>query len=161
MMGWGGYRGTGYARGVLGLWGPSTGLLGSPVQRHLRTVGVQASEPPPAPPARSIRIVVKDSAGLGCEGAEYALTALRGMAASVWVTHAESGSFQVTEDGRDTRLAGTLAARYRRGEELVITAEGPDAGRALQMVRALLEAHPGERRNVYRRMRQTRKGSTT
>ncbi len=136
---------------------PTTKLLealaGSPVQRHLRAIGMQASGPPPVPPARRISIVVRDADGLGCDGGECALAAVRGLAASVWVTH-ESGSYQVTQDGRDTRLAGTLAARYHRGEELVITAEGQDAGRALGMVRALLEAHPEERRRVYRRLRK-------
>jgi hypothetical protein len=122
----------------------------TPIEKKLRERGMSPGARPPAKGLR-LRAVVRDAGGLGCEGAKYALLALRGMDASVWVTHHEAGSLQLTERGRDLRASAILSARFRQGEELLITATGPDAHRALEACRVMLEARPEERRGLYRR----------
>ncbi len=121
----------------------------TPLERHLSKRGVSPGAPVPWWGLR-LRVVVLDAGGIDCEGAKYPLLALRGMDASVWVTHQEAGTLQLTDSGDDTR--GLCAAlRFRQGEELLITATGPAAKEALEACRVMLEAPPEERKELYRK----------
>ena len=56
------------------------------------------------------------------------------------------------EDRREIRRK--VRRWHTTGEELVITAKGPDAHKTLGACRVLLEVRPEDRRGVYRRLRK-------
>jgi phosphotransferase system HPr-like phosphotransfer protein len=121
----------------------------TPVERQLLLHGGAGRRVPRG--AERITVVVRDPEGIDCEGAKYPLLALRGMSVDLWVTHHEVGSFHLVEGGETTKVGGILSARFRRGAELVLTATGEDASRALDIAKEMLEAAPEERRAIYRR----------
>jgi hypothetical protein len=122
----------------------------TPIERVLLKWGVIPGPPPPRHGSVQLRVQVRDANGLDCEGAKYPLLALRGMAASVWVTHETQGYLQLTDNGKDTRGLN-IAPRFHKGDELTLTATGPDAERALEACRVLLEAPLENRKDLYRR----------
>jgi phosphotransferase system HPr-like phosphotransfer protein len=139
-------------RGPLGF---ATGFATTPVTWMLAQHGIfwQAQPPQGAP---SLQITVRDVGGLTCDAALYIFAALRDLEASVWVTRRGVGTIHLIDRGRTTRSAETLSARFPKGAELTITASGPDSAKALEVVREMLEAHPMDRRDMYRYLRKER-----
>ena len=109
-----------------------------------------AYNPPPPEDGEQLQIEVSDPGGLSCETVVWALRMLGKMRASVWVTHEEAGSLQLTDLGRGMLGARRLWARFHEGEVLTVTATGPEAAKALDACQEMLSIPPKERKGLYR-----------
>lgn len=114
--------------------------------------------PPRSAPRVAVTVTDRRGWGIGSCYREkshlYLLFALRKMDCRVWVSHAEAGSVLFVEEGQIARDLVAIGLRFRCGERLVFSADGPDAERAVQACRLMFEAGPKERRDVYRQLRK-------
>jgi phosphotransferase system HPr-like phosphotransfer protein len=132
----------------------------TPAERMLAQRGVYWQESPP-PGAPRLTLTVRDKGGIDCDGALYIFAAWRDLEASVWVTREGAGTIHLIDRAkprqeRVTRSAQILSARFPAGAEITVTAAGPDAHEALGVCREMLEAHPMDRREMYRKRRERR-----
>ena len=105
----------------------------------LRHLGAEESEPAAQPRSgRSESFVLTNEIGLHARPAAAVAGALRGLDAVVRVGTATRPAV----DGRS--LVGLMALGARRGDTIDVTADGPDAGRAIDAIRSLVESGFGE-----------------
>jgi phosphotransferase system HPr-like phosphotransfer protein len=125
------------------------------LNRTARSRGAFHNPPPPVD-APSITLTVLDPEGWGmgsCHTAKtqvYLLYALQSMDCRVWAEHHQAGSVLVFEDGELAEVMHAAGLRFKQGETLTITAEGPDAEKALEACRVMFDAQPEERKALYR-----------
>jgi phosphotransferase system HPr-like phosphotransfer protein len=127
----------------------------TPADRQLARGGILWQQKPPRG-ASSVRLTVRDTGGIDCDGALYIFAAWRDLEASVWVTHETAGTLHLIDQGSITKGADLVSLKLREDEVLTITATGPDAHEALEVCREMLEAHPLDRREMYRNLRKER-----
>jgi phosphotransferase system HPr-like phosphotransfer protein len=117
-------------------------------------------QPSPPPGAPRLTLTVRDKGGITCDGALFIFAALLELEASVWVTREGVGTIHLIDRTKPkgsksiTRSAKILSAHFPKGAELTVTASGPDANEALEVSRQMLEAHPMDRREIYRNRRE-------
>ncbi|GAA4784615.1 dihydroxyacetone kinase phosphoryl donor subunit DhaM [Microbacterium gilvum] len=106
----------------------------------LRHLGADADAPEPAASAagRSESFALTNEIGLHARPAAALASALRDVDAVVRIGTATRPAV----DGRS--LVGLMALGARKGDVIDVTAEGPDADRAVDVVRALVESGFGE-----------------
>ena len=127
----------------------------TPADKQLAVCGIYWQTPIPRG-APSVRLTVRDKGGIDCDGALWIFAALREASpeASVWVTHDAAGTIHLIDRGRITKGADLVRLKLHEGQEITVTATGPDAREALEVCREMLEAHPMDRRGIYRNRRE-------
>lgn len=127
-------------------------MRGKDVQRGgtVREWAGEAAGPPPPADAERVSFTVRDAQGMSCDTALWILRALHRLDASVWVEHRKAGSLQIAERGRGTPGQRMLWTNFYVGTELTIAATGPDARKALEACREMVNVPPGERKALYR-----------